>query len=450
LPAIIAMTRAYNAQVQGDLSATVRYAELALELIPEDDLYRRAQATITLEATHWSRGDLEPARSALCDWMSSMQKAGNIVFVVASAFALADILVVMGRLKEAIHIYQEAIDIASKNGTDSQNITAHHHLGLAMLYYEMGKDAIAEEHLEKASELGTLTTLVDWSYRWHIAQARIFEFQGNLEAALLELEEAKRAYIKTPVPDVRPTEAMKAEIYLKQGRLSSALDWARVRGISVDDETSYLNEFEHLTLARLMIAESQSSKGEQSITLAIGLLERMLKKAEAQKRGGSVIEILIVQSLAHQAQGNLLLALTALERALILAEPEGYQQVFIDEGEPVKFMISHLYKQIEKESDRPGHPLSDYLVKLLAAFTRPQISTELTTTGEKSELIEPLSQRELEVLRLISLGLSNREIGERLFLALSTVKGHTRIIFDKLQVQNRTEAVARARELNLF
>ena len=184
LPAMIAMTRAYNAQVQGDLSATVKYAELALQLVPEGDLFRRALATITLEVTHWTRGDLEAACSALEDWIISMQKAGNFVFIVASAFALADMLVGLGRLREAVRTNQQAIQLAGEHGPDAQRITAHHYLGLAMLYHEMGENAAASEHLQKAKELGERTTLVDWSYRWHVAQARLKESCGDLESAV--------------------------------------------------------------------------------------------------------------------------------------------------------------------------------------------------------------------------------------------------------------------------
>ena len=127
----------------------MKYAKLALQLIPESDLFRRAQATITLEVTHWARGDLESARSALGDWMNSMQTAGNFVFVVASAFALADILVALELLREAVKTYQQSLQLDSKHGEDAQHITAHHLLGLAMLYHEMGEDAAAVEHLEK-------------------------------------------------------------------------------------------------------------------------------------------------------------------------------------------------------------------------------------------------------------------------------------------------------------
>ena len=179
LPAMIAMARAYNAQVQGNLSATVKYAELALQPIPEDDLFRRAQATIMLEFTHWASGDLEAARSAMDDWMNSMQKAGNFTFVVASAFAVADILVEQGHLREAEKTYQQSLQLAAEHGKEAQQVTAHHHLGLAMLHHEMGEDAAAAEHLQKARELGEQTTLVDWPYRWHLAQARLKESAGR-------------------------------------------------------------------------------------------------------------------------------------------------------------------------------------------------------------------------------------------------------------------------------
>jgi LuxR family maltose regulon positive regulatory protein len=449
LPAMIAMTRAYNAQVQGNLSATVKYAELALSLIPEDDLFRRAQATIMLEVIHWTRGDLESARSALVDWMNSMEEMGNFVFVVASAFALADILVAQGRLREAVNTYQESIQLASKHGKDAQSITAHHYLGLALLAHEMGEDAAVAQHLQKARELGEQTTLVDWSYRWHLAQARLKESGGDLDAALILLDEARGVYVKTPIPDTRPVEALKAQVYLKQGRLAKALDWARARGLSADDEISYLGEFEHLTLVRVLMAEYQHRQTRRSFLQAIGLLERLLKAAETQGRTGSVIEILVAKALAHQAQGNLPLALANLERALTLAEPEGYLRLFVDEGEPLRLLLLDFRSRFEKQANGQGYLLPDYVEKLLFTFERA-VEKPSTTLPKKPELIEPLSERELEVLRLVAQGLTNNEISQRLVLALSTVKGHNLRIFGKLQARNRAEAVTRARELGLL
>jgi LuxR family maltose regulon positive regulatory protein len=449
LPAMIAMARAYNAQVQGNLSATVKYAELALQHIPEDDLFRRAQATMMLEFTHWASGDLETARTAVGDWMNSMEKSGNFAFVVASAFAVADILIEQGRLREAEKTYQQSLKLAAEHGKEAQQITAHHYLGLAMLYHEWGEDIAAAQHLLKARELGEQTTLVDWPYRWRIAQARLKVTEGNLEAALVLLDEARRVYVKNPVPDTRPIEALKAKVYLKQGRLALAKDWAHARGLSADDEISYLGEFEHLTLARVLMAEVQSRQDRRSILQATGLLERLLKAAEAQRRFGSVIEILVAQALAHQVQGNLPLALASLERALFLAQPEGYVRIFVDEGDAMRLLILDFRSRIEKQSSGHDHPLLGYVEKLISAFARP-VEKQSTISNVKSEMIEPLSPRELEILQLIAQGLSNPEIGKRLFLALDTIKGHNRRRFDQLHVQRRTEAVARARELGLL
>ncbi len=441
LPAMIALTRAYNAQVQRDPVATVKYAELALQLIPEDDFFRRAGAISILEVTHWASGNLESAIRGIGDLMESMTQLGNHVFVVASAFAVADMLVGLGRLSEAERTYQDALQLAAQHGPEAEHITAHHHLGLSMIYRQRGDDILAAHHLKRAAELGLQTTLVDWLYRWHVAQAQLKEAAGDLETALALLDEAKRVYIQTLVPDLHPIAALKARIYLKQGRVDKARAWAAERGLSLADEVSYLHEFEHLTLAHLEIANP----------LVNALLARLLQAAEAQKRRGSALDILLVQALAHEAQGNRPQALAALKRALSLAEPEGYVRIFVDEGEVMRLLI-------EKQSRNRDHPLSGYADKLLAAFTPPvnkQSTTPALAAGAsvknpKSEMVEPLSERELEVLRLVAQGLSNREISLRLFLALNTVKGHNQKIFNKLQVQSRTEAVARAREMGLL
>ncbi len=467
LPAVIALDRSYNAQVLGDLSATVSYAELALQLIPADNVYRRAQATVMFNFTHWANGNLAAVLQMMNDWMNSMQQLGNIVFVVASAFAVADILVGQGRLREAVRTYHQSLQLAADHGPGAQSITAHHHLGLALLYREMKDDAAVGLHLQKAEELGAQTTLVDWPYRWRLAQARLKQDAGDLDTALDLLDEARRVYVRNPAPDLHPSEALKAQVCLRQGRLGQAQAWVRERGLTTGDEINYLHESEYITLARILMAED-------SLQPASELLERLRQMAEAQDRMGSVIEISIVQALAYQAQSNTSAALAALDRALTLAEPEGYVRVFVDEGEVMRLMIADFRVLIEKQANRESQNLIGYVEKLLAAFPQPIALPQSETLApalrsgasagvknqqhlhraadavQVSDMLDPLSPRELEILRLIAQGLSNQEIADRLFLALSTVKGYTRTIFDKLQVQRRTEAIARARELGLL
>ena len=431
LPGSIALARAYNAQVQGHVADTVKYAELAQQLIPEEDVYRRAQAVIMLEFTHWANGDLEAARRALDGWMSAMRQIGNVVFVIATAFGVADMLVAQGRLREALRTYEGSLQWAAEAGPEAQAITAHHHLGLALLHHEMNHAEGLTRHWQKAEDLGRRTTLVDWPYRWHVAQARVKAGEGDFDAALELLDEAKRVYAKNPVPDLRPVEALKAQVYLRQGHLSKAQAWARARGLTVHDDLSYLREFEHLTLARILMAAGPNPQASE-------LLERLRQAAEAQDRMGSVLEILLTQALAYRAQGDATAAFAALERGLTLAEPEGYVRTFVDEGEAMRLLIADFRVLIEKQGRREGQQLIGYVDKLLAAFGKStdvhvSSSTPALRAGAShlQPLIEPLSPRELEVLQLISQGLSNQEIGDRLFLALSTVKGYTRTLFDK-------------------
>ena len=440
LPGSIALARAYNAQMQGNLAEVVKNAELAIQHIPEDDLYRRAQAAIMLEFTHWATGDLESSLRAIYAWIDDMQKIGNPVFGIASAFAVAEFQMALGGLGEADRALRQAIHQASREGQEAVDITAHHHLALALLAHERGDDNSARSYLQTAAELGQRTTLVDWPHRWNLAQARLSESAGKFDAALEFLDEAGRVYVKNPVPIARPLGALRARIYLKQGHLDKARNWAREREISTEDEVSYLAEFEHITLARLRLAEGSFS-GVNS------LLERLLALAEQQKRAGSVLEILLTQALVHQAQSNSSEALATLERALALAEPEGYLRTFVDEGEAMRLLMLDFKSAIANRA----HPLLGYVKRILDFFPLPAgTGVQSNISNQTSEIAIPLSERELEILSLVAQGLSNAEISQRLYLALSTVKGHNLRIFAKLHAQNRTEAVARARELGLL
>ena len=438
LPARIAMARAFNAQVQNRFADTVKFAEMAQDMAPPDDEFMQAQASAILSFTHWASGELDKVYPFLSSWVDAAQQADNFAFVVATSFAKADILIAQGRLRDAIQVYQTALKLATTHGVES--ITAHHHLGLGLLYHEMGEDERAASHLQKSFELGRQTPIVDWAYRKSLAQAYLKESEGDHDAALEALDEAQRFYVRTPIPNLRPVGAMKARIYLKQEQLMNAQTWARKSGLSLRDTPDYLHEFERVTLARIALAEVNVNFSD-----VVSSLERHLKLAETQNRLASQIEILIVLSLAFHAKGEQANAIALLEQALKLAKSEGYLRLFVDEGELMRLLILDLRSALESSAQTEVQPLFGYVEKLLAGFSQP---TQLQKS--KTELIDPLSDRELEVLRLIAQGLSNQEITQKLVVALSTVKGHNLRIFAKLQAKSRTEAVARARELGLL
>jgi LuxR family maltose regulon positive regulatory protein len=372
-----------------------------------------------------------------------MRMAGNILVAISGTFIPADIRMTQGRLHEAVRTYEQSLQLAMAQGEPVLQGTADLYLELGELQCEQGDLEAARQHLLRSKELGEHAALPEMRYRSCVAEARIKEAEGDLDGALHLLDEAERKHYLHAAPDMRPVAALKTRVWIAQGRLGEAMDWAREQGLSANDELSYLREFEHITLARVLIARYRSERIERSIHEAMELLGRLLQAAEEGGRTGSVIEILVLHALAHEAQGDSPAALVPLERVLSLAEPEGYVRIFVDEGLP---MARLLYEALSQGVE------SDYIRRLLAAF--PVAESEQTASspmrGSKSELVEPLSERELEVLQLIAEGLTNQEVATRLYLSLHTVKVHARNIFTKLAVKNRAQAVARGRALGIL
>jgi len=443
LPATIAIGRAYIAQAFGNIPDTVRYASRVLELVPEGEHRRRSQAALMLGMTHWASGNLPAAEQVFADYTLRLRAAGNLPDAISTSMVLAEIRLALGRLREAIGAVESCLKFGMDQGEPVPLDTADLHRELSELYLEQGNLEAAAHHLQIAKELGDKAGLPILRYRLCLAQARFNQAQADVDGALVMLDEAARLYIRSPLPDFCPIAAMKARLWVAHGQLIKALEWTRAQGLAPDDELSYLHEFEHITLARILIAHDQNDRLSGDIHAALRLLERLLRAAEESCRIGSVIEISIVQALAYQAQGNTSAALTALDRALTLAEPEGYVRIFVAEGESMRWFL-------EKQAHGEGHTPIGYVDKLLAAFVQPATILQSTVRQPQSTLIEPLSERELEVLQYIAEGLTNREIADRLYLSLFTVKAHARSIYDKLATHSRTQAVARARELGIL
>ena len=430
LLATIAVGRAYNAHSVGDVPGTVKHAQRVLELLPAGDHFRRQQAIALMGMTSWASGDLEAADRVFVDLSARWLAAGNIPDAIGAMTVLPDVRPALGRLRGAMDALTRLLQVITDQGESLPPETAELYRGLGELAIEGGNLAAAAAHLLRSRELGEQGELPVWRWRWFVAQARLCEAQSDPEGALGLLDEAQRLFIRTPLPDARPLAALRARIWVTQGRLAEASEWARERGLSVDDDLSYLHEFEHVTLARVLMARYERERVDGALHDAVGLLERLLRAAEQGGRMGSAIEILALQALAHQAQGDASSALAPLERALSLAEPEGYVRVFVDEGAPMALLL-------QEAASRGVAP--DSTRRLLAAFpsARPDAAQAL------------LSDRETEVLRLIAAGLTNQEIAARLYLSLYTVKAHARSIYDKLDAHSRTQAVARARELGI-
>jgi LuxR family maltose regulon positive regulatory protein len=435
LPGAIELYRAGLALARGDAAGTVRHARRAIGLAPEDDHLVRAGAAGLLGLTFWGSGNLAAGHRAYSECVAGLLRAGHVSDVLGCSIALADIRITQGRLGAALHTYEQALQLAAEPGGPVLRGTADVYVGMSEVHRERDELDVAAQDLRRSQELGEQAGLPQKLYRWRVAMARIRAPDGD-PGALDLLNEAERLYLGDFFPNVRPVPALRARLLAAHGRVGEALGWARERGLSADDDLSYLREFEHITLARVLMAQHAAGPAERSLHDAARLLERLLAAAEEGERAGSVIEILVLRALAHQALGSRPAALAALERAVALAEPEGYVRVFADEGLPMAALLKAAAKQ---------GTARNYARRLLAVSTRTGPGAPVSQA-----LIDPLSERELDVLRLLGTELSGPAIARELTVSLNTVRTHTKNIYAKLGVTNRRAAVRRAADLQLL
>ena len=434
LPTAIAIFRAAQALAIGDVAGTIRFARQALEVVADDDFVFRGSAEGFLGLTAWRNGDLEEGHRRYLACAANLERAGYISDVVGCAISLADLRIAQGRLGDALATYGRGLERATPLGAPVVRGAADMHTGMAELFLERNELDAAANHLGASADLGGPAALEQNPFRWRVAMARVRMAEGDLDAALGLLDEADDQYVSHFLPDVRPVAALRARVWLRQGRLAEAQRWANDVGLSSDDDLVYLREFEHITLARVLLA--RSIRDRPLLAPAAGLLDRLLHAADNGSRIGSVIEVLVLQALERQIQGDVPAALVPLGRALALAEPEGYVRMFLDEGLP----MAALLQAVAKPKSAPT-----YVRALLSAFgsgSRPRPVDQA--------LIEPLSERELEVLRLLGTDLDGPDIARELVVSLHTVRSHTKSIYAKLGVTNRRAAVSRAAELDLL
>ncbi|MGD0608978.1 MAG: BTAD domain-containing putative transcriptional regulator, partial [Streptosporangiaceae bacterium] len=426
LPGAIELYRSALALVRGDVPGTVRHAGRTLDRALAEDHGVRAGAAGFLGLAFWTSGELETALSAWAECAAGLRRSGQIADTFGCAIAMADIRLAQGRLGEAMRTYEQALQRASKQDGPVLRGTADMYVGMSGVHREYDDLQAATQWLLRSQELGEHVGLPQNRYRWRVAMARIRQAEGDLPGALDLLNEAERLYVGDFFPNVRPVPALKARVLIAQGNLGEALGWAREQGLSADDDLSYLREFEHITLAKVLLAQ----RAEPEVHHAARLLERLLLAAEEGGRTGRVIEILVLQALTRQRLGDISAALARLERAMTLAEPEGYVRVFADEGPAMASLL--------RVASRQG-TAGNYVRRLLAAVGGTEHDRPV-----KQALIEPLSERELDVLRLLGTELDGPDIARELMVSLNTVRTHTKHIYAKLAVTSRRAAVRRA------
>jgi LuxR family maltose regulon positive regulatory protein len=417
----IAAVRANVAQMQAQTEIILVQARRALEYLHPDNLSDRSMATRALGFTYFIKNDLTEAGRYYVEAYSLAQAAGNIINASLALIRLGQLQEAENQLHLAAETYQRGLPLIDEYSPYNASVA---YLGLARIHYEWNDLDAAEKYGEQSLKLSRQfdqvidRLVVSEMFLSHPKLAR-----GDANGAMgwmLQAEETSHLKNYTyRLPDIASHQA---GIQLFQGNVDEAAQLVRQYAMP-------------LMQARVLIAQDDPSA-------ALAVLEPERQQAEAKRLPQRLLLVLAVQSVVLFAQGEKDQAVQVLAEALVLAEPGGYIRLFVDEGA----LMAQILLEAAARGIKP-----DYVARLLAAFEgEPKEERQAASVPAPSSLIEPLSPRELEILKLIAQGLSNREIGERLFLALDTIKGHNRKIFDKLQVQSRTEAIARAHELGLF
>jgi len=438
----IATARSTLALTQYQPETVIIQSHRALEYLPPENLTFRFTANWTLSVAHQLQGDRAAASRVLADALSISEAAGSMFSTILAISHVGLLQELENQLYRAVETYRRVLQLVSDQPLPN---AAEAQLGLARICYEWNDLAAAEQHGQQALLLARqYGHLLDRFILCEVFLARLKLAQGDVNGAAAVLAQADRAtreqnFVQR-MPEVAAAQVL---MLLRQGDVAAAARLVQTHDLPINQ-------------ARVYLAQGEPSK-------ALTVLEPLRKQMEAKGWQDERLKVMVLQAVALNAHGEKDKAVQVLGDTLALAEPGGFIRLFVDEGEVMRLLIAdfrHLHRVaaqramqvllIEKQGLREGQKLIGYVDKLLAAFPQPTALPHSALSTQHSAMIEPLSQRELEILKLIAQGLSNREIGERLFLALDTVKGHNRRIYDKLQVQSRTEAIARARELGLL
>jgi len=443
----IAALRAFLAREAGELEASISLSRQGLAHLPEQNVLLRAMVTLNLAIAQYLQDELEPVSQLLTEFIASSQTIQLVAPTSSAIFLKAQTLRARGSLQQALLLCQEGLEFVTRRGWQDFPAAGYLYVAYGNLLFEQNELKLAQEYLERGIELGQkgghYHILVS-GYVWlALLRQTQLDVSGSQEAiqAALQLSQQDPGSRFWPLPSAVCTQA---RLWIAQGNLATASHWAQESGLDpMDCPVTFLYEVDCLTLARLLIAQGNPQEAET-------LLMRLHQRATTAERKGSLIEILILQSFTLAAQKRSEQALLALEQALNLAEPEGYIRIFVHEGDPMRLLLSDfqsiLRQRIGTKVDNTSLRFLSYTDKLLAAFSQ-SIAIPIEAHGT---LLDPPSERELEILRLIAAGHSNREIAELLVIAQSTVKWYINGLYSKLGAKSRTHALALARELKLI
>ena len=435
----IAIERAYLAALRGDAEATAGFASQALAELGEGEQMRSSRAQVLLAVALRLRGQLAEAERVLVSGIAGWQMAGQHTVTAWGCYHLGQAQRGQGRLDAAVQTFRRTLDITAVPGRPALPAAGPAYVGLAQVAYQRNELDVAFGHVTEGIALCRQFVHTAPLAEGLLTLAWIRQASGDPAGARDAIGAAMQA-APGPVGLLNPVPAQRAWLRLAQGDLAEATQWTQENGLGAGDEADYVRELGHLVLAQLLLA--QERPGE-----ALALLDRLHSAALDQDRTGSVVEVGALRALALSASGDDAAAVTSLSDTLNLACPQGYVRVFADKGPPMAALLGRLIAAQRSGHAAAGVPLG-CLARLQRAFDarHPRQGAAAAVPG----IVEPLTARELEVLSMLAAGSSNPAIAGQLVVTLDTVKKHVTHLLGKLGAANRTQAVARARELGLI
>jgi LuxR family maltose regulon positive regulatory protein len=438
--ATAAAVRSLHARLQGDPQGAIEHAQRALALLPADNLDPRPFAALCLAEAYRAADDLEAANATFAETAKLSQAAGHDYIALTAMGSLSRLRMSQGRLREADTSLRQALGFAAERGAELLPAVGRVRIAMGELLYERDDLEASERELTLGAELLGRAGELEILARGQVALSSVRRARGDTDGALKLAREAARLARESGAPQaIVDADLWKARLHLMRDELQAAASDLE-RASSVGDVPHSTRESERISLARLLIAREDHDE-------ALRVLDSLHEMAEVADGRSSVIQIFTLKALALRDKDENNRAMDVMGRALALAEPEGYVRTFVDEGPPMAELLSGvLDAQQRGRLDSLRRVPAHYLRKLLATLEREAPSTAQPTT----ELPEALSERELEVLQLIAAGKSNRRIATELFVSVGTVKTHINNLYRKLDAHSRTQALARASELNLI
>lgn len=448
LPAVVATHRAGLALVAGDLPATLAQADEALARAGTDDELTMASASALKGLASWATGDLSAALRGYQAATRGLAAMGHVSDALACTVTVVDLELQRGNLDAARDAAERALGLVETNGREAGGAgnalvrgTADMWTALARVAWERNDTGEAAQHLDRAGDLGEGAGLPQQPYRWRVAMAQLRVSEGDPAAAATLLAEAERLFNSDFSPDVRPIAAVLARLHIRVGDLAAARSWAVSAGVSADQDMDYLREYEHLTLAHLLLAEHQATGDPDRLDEAAQLSARLHAAAAAAQRTAAQVEALLLLALAADAAGRVDEAVARVQAAADLTRPAGWARPFLEAGPRAVELLEQLRGEVrllDAVTSAGGAPRS-----------APGPGEDPRSTSGIGPLVEPLSSRELDVVRLLGSDLDGPAIARHLGVSLATVRTHTQHIYTKLGVNNRRAAVRRAHQLHL-